>query len=69
MLRFVLIFSQNVYAALISGVLFAILGMAPTFSAESFNFEQVFLPLIATSEILQIFVLLVTQKDLFFCRI
>jgi len=39
-------FSGNVYSAFASGVLFAVLGMAPVFSAESFNFEQVFLPFV-----------------------
>ncbi len=42
----VYIFSENIYSALISGTLFAILGMAPAFSTESFNFEQVFLPFV-----------------------
>ncbi len=42
----VFIFSGNVYSAFVSGVLFAVLGIAPAFSAESFNFEQVFLPLV-----------------------
>jgi tetratricopeptide (TPR) repeat protein len=42
----VLTFSGNVYSAFISGVLFSVLGMAPAFSADSFNFEQVFLPFV-----------------------
>ncbi len=43
---FVFVFSENVYSALISGFLFAVFGMAPTFSSDSFNFEQVFLPFV-----------------------
>lgn len=42
----VYIFSENVFSAFASGILFAVFGMAPAFSAESFNFEQVFLPFV-----------------------
>jgi tetratricopeptide (TPR) repeat protein len=40
------VFSGNALAALISGVLYSFLGVSPAFSAESFNFEQVFLPFV-----------------------